>query len=320
MDKLFIIGKTEAAKSLKYYEDNYDIIWIPCPEKLTYIDTQKEYVCRFCKKDKTQTTFRKKAHAIPEFLGNKTLRTKNECDQCNEKFGKLLEDNLAKFLLPYNSLTQVCGKNGVPTYIDRTNNIRIESVNGSAEISNFNSPFIKLDEQNKSLTIQMQTQKIKPIKVYKAFLKMALSIMPEDELINFKDLINYIQEEQDRASKGLSKIIVTFTPGSKPYDNYMNIILRKKNNQKNLPYMYYIFSYGNFIFQTMIPSIVQDKYLFETRQQFTIPPFPSFYDFSFNNKVEEIVPSEYKIVDLSSKEPISSPVYFSMHYETIKKY
>ena len=319
MDKSFVIGETEAVKSLKYYEDNYDIIWIPCPEKLSYIDTQKEYVCRFCGKDKTQTTFRKKAHVIPEFLGNKTLRTKNECDKCNEKFGKLLEDNLAKFLLPYNSLTQVCGKNGVPTYIDQANNIRIKSINGSAEISNFNSPLIKLDEQNKSLTIQMQTQKIKPIKVYKAFLKMALSIMPENELINFRELIAYIQEEKDRALIGLSKLLVTFTPGAKPYKNYMNIILKKKNRQEKIPYMYYIFSYGNFMFQTMIPSSIQDKELFYAKLQFKINPFPSFYDFSFNNNVAEIITSQYKTINLSSTKTINSPLYFSMHYETIER-
>lgn len=64
MNSSFIMGETKSVESLKYYEDNYDFIWIPCPEKLKYIETQKEYVCRFCGRDKTQTTFKKKAHAM----------------------------------------------------------------------------------------------------------------------------------------------------------------------------------------------------------------------------------------------------------------
>lgn len=48
MNKTLIMGITESVESLKYYEDNYDMIWIPCPEKLKYIDTQKEFICRFC--------------------------------------------------------------------------------------------------------------------------------------------------------------------------------------------------------------------------------------------------------------------------------
>ena len=65
------------AEALKFYEENYNLIVIPVPERETYIDTTNEYVCRFCGKNLTQTTFKMKAHAIPEFMGNKNLLSKN---------------------------------------------------------------------------------------------------------------------------------------------------------------------------------------------------------------------------------------------------
>lgn len=316
MKKTAIIGTTETISALKYYDENYDIIPIPCPDKLTFIETKKEYVCRFCSKDKTQTTFRKKAHAIPELLGNKTLCSKNECDACNEHFGRHLEDHLAKYLMPYNSLMQIVGKNKVPKYKD--SEMRIESENGKPHIKHKNSKNVQFDLKNKTLNIQMQTQKLIPIRVYKAFLKMALSVMPEDELVNFDETIKYVcEEDKDRVSKGLSAMLVTFTPGVKPYDKIMNIVLKRKNENPEVPYMQYVLAYGNFIFQIMIPSLKKDEFLFKNKKTITIKPFPSCYDFIFEDSpYNSIIESETKKVNLSSINPTIIPMSFRVNFDS----
>ena len=41
-----------------------------------------EYRCRFCGKVKTKQDFQHKAHAVAECIGNKSLITKYECDEC----------------------------------------------------------------------------------------------------------------------------------------------------------------------------------------------------------------------------------------------
>ena len=44
-------------------------------------------VCIFCKKDKTQTTFKERAHTVPKSLGGQNIG-KDVCDECNHYFGE----------------------------------------------------------------------------------------------------------------------------------------------------------------------------------------------------------------------------------------
>lgn len=49
-------------------------------------------------------------------IGNKTLFLKSECEGCNKRFGKLYEDQFAKYLDQGRTLTQKKGKKKVPSY------------------------------------------------------------------------------------------------------------------------------------------------------------------------------------------------------------
>ncbi|PWM79654.1 MAG: hypothetical protein DBY32_01970 [Phascolarctobacterium sp.] len=64
--------------------------------------------CIFCFNEDAK--FSKIAHAIPETLGNHSLISYFECDECNYKFGKMFEDDLAKFMMPYKYITNTFGK------------------------------------------------------------------------------------------------------------------------------------------------------------------------------------------------------------------
>lgn len=64
--------------------------------------------CIFCGSNTAK--FKKIAHAVSETVGNKSLVSHFECDECNEEFGKKLEDNLGKYMLPYKIVTQIFGK------------------------------------------------------------------------------------------------------------------------------------------------------------------------------------------------------------------
>lgn len=311
-----IIGSKEAIETLRFYEENYTIIPTPCTDEITFIDNSVDYVCRFCGKDKKEETFKKIAHAIPELIGNKTLLTKCECDTCNSFFGENLEDHLGRFLLPFNALRRIKGKNGIPTYKD--SKIRIETKSGTQNISSL-SDSLDIDEENKNVKIKAQTQRFIPIKVYKAFLKMALSIMPESELKYFYDLVLYVKEEKDSVAKGLSAVIETFTPGSTPYSKIMNFILIRKNDSINIPYVFYIVAFGNSMYQIIVPSLIKDKNLFESKATLNIIPFPSFYDFGYDVSNLDIRNSSYRKIDLSGIEPEIRDVFQSLSYESIIK-
>ena len=66
--------------------------------------------CLFCFNHAPDVGFHKIAHAISETVGNKILVSYFECDECNTRFGELLEDSLGKYMLPFKMITQVYGK------------------------------------------------------------------------------------------------------------------------------------------------------------------------------------------------------------------
>ncbi len=64
----------------------------------SYLGQSKPRRCRICGRAGAQATFRKKAHVIPQALGNRTLLTHEECDSCNQDLGSPLESALSNFL------------------------------------------------------------------------------------------------------------------------------------------------------------------------------------------------------------------------------
>ena len=86
--------------------------------------------CRFCGRDETAVTFKKKAHAVSEALGNKHLLSYRECDACNAFFGQAYEDALVKYIGALRTFMMVLGKNGVPSYKSPDGKMRIDVKDG----------------------------------------------------------------------------------------------------------------------------------------------------------------------------------------------
>ncbi|WP_053400346.1 HNH endonuclease [Priestia koreensis] len=72
--------------------------------------------CIYCGKVKGEVTFKKEAHVIPASLGNRTLFNYNECDNCNEHYFGVHENELANYLMLDRVFTGSRKRNGLPTY------------------------------------------------------------------------------------------------------------------------------------------------------------------------------------------------------------
>ncbi len=114
----------EAACS--FHDTHYEVIgaWILEPGKKITLGKQDNQVCRFCGQGCPGVTFKKKAHAIPESLGNKSLYTTYECDACNQMFGQGIENDFGNWSKPMRNFAGTRGKRSVPT-------IKMESAGGS---------------------------------------------------------------------------------------------------------------------------------------------------------------------------------------------
>src|SRR6478736_2593665 len=56
--------------------------------RTTFLGEKTNKVCRFCKRNSNETTFKMDAHVFPEFMGNRHLLSHFECDQCNVLFSR----------------------------------------------------------------------------------------------------------------------------------------------------------------------------------------------------------------------------------------
>lgn len=84
-----------------------------------------EIVVQILRKTIPRSEIQKKAHAISEMLGNKEFVLRNECDTCNGFYGQKLEDDFGKYLGLGRTLSQIYGKEGVPSYKSRDGKVAL---------------------------------------------------------------------------------------------------------------------------------------------------------------------------------------------------
>ena len=143
----------------------------------------KSKVCRYCEKTIADTTFSQKTHLMPELLGKNNLLTFDECDSCNKLFSNY-ESNLSTFIRPYISIFGVNGKKKVPTFQSRMLNTKDEKRttfkhigpnHKMLQIECLNDYFV--NPENKTCEILFRQPPFVPLKVYRALLKIGLSLL-----------------------------------------------------------------------------------------------------------------------------------------------
>lgn len=280
-----------------------------------YLGKKEDETCRFCSKKSPEVTFNKIAHAIPEFANNHTLFSYYECDKCNGKFARTLETHMGDYMNPFHTISQVRGKKGVPSYrkggeksrIDiKTDGLHIESHDGERDIFEF-------DEIKKTLTIKSIRATYVPVAIYKCLVKMALSIIDEEELIYFQKAIEWINEENHSLTKyKFSKLpcFYSFTPGPLPHDFTSCLILKRKEISKDkVNYMTFLLAYGNYTFQIIIPLCSLDS------GELNFIAVPNPYDFTSN-----FGKPKYKLLDLCSIEKVKNEeVSIELHFDDFSK-
>lgn len=184
-----------------------------------------ERVCRFCGKSMPEITFTKKSHAISEALGNKNAICLEECDSCNEYFGKTIEMDIINMLDPYRSLYKIKGKKGVPT-------TKGENFEITENLFSVVLPINNLKEiNNKTFVLNNIKQKYIPQNVYRCLCKYVLSVINKKLLHEFTDTISWIC-----GGKALNNLpLLKFCNKSKIANEPYLFVFQKKINDVNYP-------------------------------------------------------------------------------------
>lgn len=279
---------------LQYYESFYDILRTPDFDdnsrllkpghRLKILGSPVNKRCRFCGKGEKEVSFKKVAHAFPEFIGNSSLASNYECDICNQYFGNTIENDYGNFFSLYHSIMQIAGKRGVPEC-----KFRIPCPKRTDECADHcfklsfvdNKPCIAVckevdsqyvDRSDNSVTISKPVGKCCPIAVFKALVKMAITVMPAEELSLFANTIEWVRNPEHSNLYSSKKLLVRYEmiPGFNvtKYPHYW--LFRRKKTVFDKPYLLFNLTYGCFSLFIEVPR----DYDCSTSSEFERMPFP----------------------------------------------
>lgn len=139
---------------------------------------KQDRMCRFCGGTAAKgARFEKEAHAIPAALGNKYLKLHDECDVCNGHFGDNVEPTLVELLNIQRVFLGIEARGSRPS-IKFQNGMMFHDGERIVMASNN----ISKDAAG-ALSAQLGGKRpVVPVKFYQALAKIALSVIPEEEL------------------------------------------------------------------------------------------------------------------------------------------
>lgn len=261
---------------LKWYDANYEICasYILNDEKKIYLGDKTNKICRFCGRDKNAgATFKKEAHALSHLISNNRLFSYYECDDCNQKYAKY-ENDYAAFMKLYHCILQVSGKNGIPSFKVRKSRIDAQDANIDIKVFEDDDSLVaEIDEVNNKLILK-GLRSYTPLYVYKALLKMALTIVPNDDANHLTKAMTFLKSDYLPKLK-LPVLFQIFGGRRKNVYRYVTTIMfrRKAESVENIPSYWYVLAYNNICIQMPIFGSDFDEKINGATMNFI--PFPT---------------------------------------------
>lgn len=233
-------------------------------------------VCRFCGRSMPDVEFKQKSHAISESLGNKNLICWEECDDCNHRFGKTIEHDIADRFRFDIILRGIKGKDGIPTM--KSEGVTIYNDTSTRNTLGRDTLVLKVNRdfpnsRDPKDLVQFVSQQASfsctsfvPQNLYKCFCKYVLSLVDSSCLPYFKSTIDWINEP--------------LTPHRLPpiwhYQVPMNdspslVIMLRKNYRDDIPFCWAIISIAGTQYMFIVPFCSLDRYKFVKKT--TLSPF-----------------------------------------------
>lgn len=211
--------------------------------------------CRYCHRAEPDVTFHKVAHTFSEGLGNKFTITCNECDDCNAYFGNTCEPDFIAYLDVMRPLFHTKGKDGEIKKIEGKNftvmSDTIDSKLLKIEIKQTSDNLNPVKETEGIISLDLNhTKKIVPQNIYKALVKFAYGIIPNDHLDKFTFTADWLL-----GNKVIDQLpLVMISQGNTFVKHPRVVAYIRKNERVDLPFAIGEFWVMNSIFVYVIPT------------------------------------------------------------------
>lgn len=246
-----------------FYAKNYDLkIWRVgrSSSGKVFLGSATNRKCRFCRRSEPDVSFRNNAHAIPEALGNNTIFSNYECDVCNQEFGETIENDFGNWFLPRRMLAGLKGKNEYPKIKSRDRKSRLDWRDTGLHVDNADeSDFFIADEESKTLQLNLDVPSYTPVNVWRAFVKMGISLVEESRYRYFSDAVAWVKGDLKPNERVRTWPIQSYAmPGPSKITDVTIAMLYRNNDWLKLPYAMLLINYGIHSFQVHIPSSAKD--------------------------------------------------------------
>ncbi len=230
----------------------------PRTDRRTLIGAERDpRTCRFCNRTTAAgATFKKMAHVIPTALGNDHLKSAEECDDCNDYFGRETEPSLIAMLDLQRVFlgTQGRGKN------DGRPKLRF----GEGTLANDGEKVIVQSRsvtKDTSETFVVDLGKgavLTPSAVYRALVKMIISVVGEDQLPHLKETIMWVRHgaHSDRPLPKVASSVIYLPPNP----SAQITVYTRKHSHPRLPHIVGEFRLGCYVYVFAVPFSDQDQW------------------------------------------------------------
>lgn len=245
--------------------EKYDVKSFDKSTKTTIGEKDKEKrVCRFCERKKPEVSFKSVAHAVSEALGNKKIILNEECDECNSKFGSLIEIHLIEYLRFFCVFFGVKGKEKVPEIKEPAKfpipengkNVSIKN-DGTIEIKYFQTDEDEKAQDGLPLHFPLRLgENVIDQNIYKTLCKYALSVIDSEYIRFFSETVNWLNGKKNVSKLPKVGLLVT----NSFYNPHPRLaIYRRKIADKKLPFLVGELSFTALTFSFIIPFCSEDE-------------------------------------------------------------
>jgi hypothetical protein len=277
------LDKANTERAINFLEKYALETMIGDPEKKVYYGVeQTPRTCRFCKRSTPAVRFKMDAHIMPEFMGNKYLLSKSECDDCNTLFGHY-ETSFADFFGLSRTFAQIRGKaNKVPKFKDPKTGLEVKLTDTGIKMTTIEGADpITHDFKNKKIEIVTERPGYIPIHIPKCILKIGLSMLDWKDLDDYDYTRQFITtSEKDIHFKNSHSLRIHgyFIPGPTIFMHpFAQLLLKKMSSQdEGIPTRQVVIYYANYCFQMILPFSKPDLHL--QGKKIDVPIFPLLID------------------------------------------
>jgi hypothetical protein len=155
-------------------------------------------------------------------------------------------------------MSGVKGKKGAPSYKtkEKTARLDINLANNEIHISGDESKIFMPDENNQNHTFKIHRDSYKPLAVYKALVKMTLSILPNEDLSLLRETIKWVRFNQNSDNFPGPHIINQRIAFGASFGGGLFVMVwrRKPNIDSKIPFVMILVSMGTLVIQASIPQ------------------------------------------------------------------